>query len=108
MANLIHFTDATFQQEVLQSKTPVLVDFTAGWCGPCHLLAPIVEELARDWNGKVKVGKLDIDENIDTTMEYQVMGVPTLMLFINGQPKERLTGYLPKDRIRKRLEPHLG
>lgn len=108
MADLIHFTDDTFQHEVLDSTTPVLVDFTATWCGPCHLLAPIVEELAAEWAGKVKVGKLDIDENMDTTMQYQVMGVPTLMLFIQGEPKERLTGYMPKDRILTKLKPHLN
>ncbi|MBI4769354.1 MAG: thioredoxin [Chloroflexi bacterium] len=107
MADLIHFSDNTFESEVLQASGPVLVDFTATWCGPCHMLAPIVEQLAQEWAGKVKVGKLDIDENVGTTMQYQVMGVPTLILFVDGQARERLVGYMPKDRIVSRLRPHL-
>jgi thioredoxin 1 len=71
------------------------------------MLAPIVEQLAQEWAGKVKVGKLDIDENVSTTMQYQVMGVPTLILFVNGQARERLVGYMPRDRIVARLGPHL-
>jgi len=84
------------------------VDFTATWCGPCHMLAPIVDELARDLSGKVKVAKLDIDQNVNTTMEYGVMGVPTLILFVDGQAKERLVGFMPKDRILSKLNPHLN
>ncbi|MGH2521707.1 MAG: thioredoxin [Anaerolineales bacterium] len=108
MAILHHFTDANFKEEVLDSGQPVLVDFTAEWCGPCHMLAPVVEKLNEEWNGSVKVGKLDIDVNIDTTMAYGVMGVPTLILFKGGQPAERLMGFMPKGRILAKLRPHLS
>lgn len=108
MANLLELSDATFQQEVLEADTPVLVDFTATWCGPCHMLAPIVDELAQDLSGKVKVAKLDIDQNANTTVEYGVMGVPTLVLFVKGQAKERLVGFMPKDRILSKINPHLN
>lgn len=107
MATMYQFSDATFKDEVLASDKPVLVDFTAEWCGPCHMLAPVVEKLNEEWNGAVKVGQLDIDMNVDTTMQYGVMGVPTLILFKNGQPAERLMGFMPKERILSKLNPHL-
>jgi thioredoxin 1 len=107
MATMHQFSDATFRQEVLESDRPVLVDFTAEWCGPCHMLAPVVEKLNDEWNGVVKVGKLDIDANVETTMQYGVMGVPTLILFKSGQPAERLMGFMPKERILAKLNPHL-
>ena len=108
MATMHHFTDASFKQEVLESTQPVLVDFTAEWCGPCHMLAPVVDKLNEDWNGAVKVGKLDIDTNVETTMEYQVMGVPTLILFKDGLPVESLMGFMPRERILAKLNPHLS
>ncbi len=108
MATMHHFSDASFKQEVLESPQPVLVDFTAEWCGPCHMLAPVVEKLNEEWDGAVKVGKLDIDENIETTMQYQVMGVPTLILFKGGQPVERLMGFMPRERILTKLQRHLS
>ncbi len=108
MANLPELSDASFDAEVLQAEGPVLVDFGAEWCHPCRQLDPIVEELAREWAGKVKVFHLDIDANVDTTMKFGVMGVPTLILFVDGQPRERLTGYVPKKRIVKQLAPHLN
>jgi thioredoxin 1 len=107
MSNLIEINDETFENEVLQADTPVLVDFGAVWCGPCKMLDPVVEELAADWDGQVKVVKLDVDHNPDTAMSYQVMGVPTLMLFNGGEVKERLTGYMPKNKIINKLAPHL-
>ena len=97
----------TFQQEVIEAQIPVLVDFTAVWCGPCKMLDPVVKELARDWADKVKVVKLDVDTDPDVALQYQVMGVPTLMLFKNGQPVERVTGYQPKDRLVKKFIPHI-
>jgi thioredoxin 1 len=99
MAEMTYVSEDTFQSEVLDSTQPVLVDFTAVWCGPCKMLDPIVKQLAEQWDGKVKVVKLDVDHNPDLAMQYQVMGVPTLMLFVNGKPGERLSGYQPKDRI---------
>ena len=99
MADMLYVSEDTFQSEVLDSTQPVLVDFTAVWCSPCKMLDPIVKQLAEQWAGKVKVVKLDVDHNPYLAMQYQVMGVPTLMLFVNGKPNERLSGYQPKDRI---------
>lgn len=106
MAMIVNLSDAEFDTEVLKSSLPVLVDFSAIWCGPCKMLDPIVKQLADEWQGKVKVCKLDIDENPETTVNYQVMGVPTLMLFKDGKPVERVTGYQPKDRLAKKFSPH--
>ena len=108
MSELSYVVEENFQAEVVDSTTPVMVDFTAEWCGPCKMLEPIVEQLAQEWDGKVKVFKLNVDENASLAMQYQVMGVPTLMLFKGGQPVERVTGYQPKDRLQKKFAPHLG
>lgn len=108
MTDLKHFTDSTFKAEVIDAPALVLVDFTAVWCGPCQMLAPIVDQIAADFDGSMTVGKLDIDENVETTMKYGVMGVPTLMLFKDGQPVERLVGYMHKDRIVSKIKPHIG
>jgi thioredoxin 1 len=108
MANLPTVTDDTFESEILQSGEPVLLDLGADWCHPCKQLDPIVEELAEEWDGRIKVFTLDIDANVNTTMQLGVMSVPTLILFMKGQPVERITGYQPKERILKKLEPYLG
>jgi thioredoxin 1 len=102
-----HIGESDFEEEVISSTLPVLVDFTAIWCGPCKMLEPIVNQLAQEWEGMVKVVKLDVDNNPELAMQYQVMGVPTLMLFSDGQPLERLTGYQPKQRILAKMTPHL-
>ena len=107
MANIPEVDETTFQNEVLTASGPVLVDFSAVWCGPCKMLDPIVEQLAHEWAGKMKVVKLDIDHNPEIAMRYQVMGVPTLMLFVNGESRERIVGFQPKDRIVSKLNPHL-
>jgi len=107
MANISQVSEDTFQVEVLDASQPVLVDFTAVWCGPCKMLDPVVKELAEDWNGKVKVVKLDVDNNPNLAMNYQVMGVPTLMLFKAGEPVQRVTGYQPKDRLQKKFVAHI-
>ena len=108
MANLPVVTDDTFEEEVIKSTEPVLLDFGAEWCHPCKQLDPIVEEMAEEWGGRVKVLALDIDSNVKTTMQMGVMSVPTLILFVQGEPVERITGYQPKERILTKLEPHLG
>lgn len=108
MANIPEINESNFQDEVLGAAGPVLVDFSAVWCGPCKMLDPIVEELATEWNGKVKVVKLDVDHAPGIAMQYQVLGVPTLMLFKNGESLERITGFQPKDRITSKLVPHLS
>lgn len=105
---MLEFTDANFASEVLGAARPVLVDFTAMWCGPCHQLKPIIEEIAAELNGRLKVGVLDIDVNINTAMDYQVMGLPTLILFKEGQPVERVQGFMPKPRLWRKLSPHLN
>ncbi len=104
----IEVTDNTFKQEVLDSKIPVLVDFWAEWCAPCHAIAPHVEAIANEYNGKLKVAKLDVDANMATATEYQVWSIPTLILFKNGQPVERVMGAMPKQRILSYITPHLN
>jgi thioredoxin 1 len=106
MGDIEKISESNFKSDVLEATQPVLVDFTAVWCGPCKMLDPVVKQLAEQWNGKVKVMKLDVDDHPQLAMEYQVMGVPTLMLFKNGQPVERVTGYQPKDRLEKKFSPH--
>ncbi len=108
MTDIIHVSEDTFQAQVLDSALPVLVEFTAIWCGPCKMLEPVVKQIAADLAGKLSVVKLDIDDNRDLTMQFQVMGVPTLILFKGGKPVERMTGYQPKDRILKKLSAHLA
>ena len=100
-------TDETFNQEVLKSNTPTLVDFWAVWCGPCRMVAPVVDEIAREQAGKLKVMKLDVDENQNTAMVYGVMSIPTLILFKNGQPVERIVGFRPKGDMNKKILRHL-
>jgi thioredoxin 1 len=107
MADITKTTEATFQKDVLNSSLPVLVDFTAAWCGPCKQLEPIIQQLAQDWDGKIQVFRLDVDENPNLTMQFEVMGVPTVMLFMKGKPVERFSGYQPKERILSKLSPHL-
>ena len=105
MSALQYVEEDTFQREVLEATTPVLVDFTAVWCGPCKMLDPVVTELAEQWQDRVKVLKLDVDNNQKIAMDYRVMGVPTLILFKDGEIQERLTGYKPKKKLIKKLEP---
>jgi thioredoxin 1 len=104
---ILQVDEANFKLEVLEAALPVLVDFTAAWCGPCKMLDPVVKLLAQEWEGSVKVVKLDIDENQGLTVQYQVMGVPTLMLFVKGQPVQRVSGYMPKDKLVAKFKPFL-
>ncbi len=108
MAEPLSVTDETFEREVIQSSTPVLVDFWAEWCGPCKALAPAVHQVAQLYAGKLKVGKLDVDVNMNTTMQFQVMSIPTLILFKDGQAVERITGLVSKDKLLAKLKPHLA
>lgn len=108
MAKPSPVTDSTFDQEVLQATQPVLVDFWATWCPPCRMLAPILEQLADEEAARLKIAKLDTDQNPDTAQRFGVMGLPTLLLFKEGQPVERLVGYMPKQQILRRLSPHLS
>src|SRR5512138_3867824 len=99
-------TDSTFEQEVLAASQPVLVDFGAAWCGPCKMLDPIVEELADDYAGQIKVVKLDADANPSTVQTFGVMGLPTLILFKGGEAVERVSGFMSKDRLLHKLADH--
>ena len=99
MAEIPKLTEADFEAEVLKSTIPIIADFTAAWCGPCKMLDPVIVQLSQDWQGKVKIVKLDVDDNSNLAVQYGVMGVPTLILFVNGVPVQRLSGYQPKDRI---------
>ncbi|PIT94165.1 thioredoxin [Candidatus Falkowbacteria bacterium CG10_big_fil_rev_8_21_14_0_10_43_11] len=99
----IILTDQNFEQEVLQAKQPVLVDFWAPWCGPCQMMGPVIEELARDLAGKAKVGKLNVDENQTTAEKYNVMSIPTIIIFKNGQIAEEMSGVQSKEALAEKL-----
>ena len=107
MADLI-FTDQTFEQEVLQSNTPVVVDFWAEWCQPCRAVSPIIEELAKEYEGKVKVGKLNVDENPQTASKYGIMSIPSILFFKGGQPVKTMNGAQSKENYKKGIEEDLS
>ena len=100
----VTFTDANFKKEVLESGTPVLVDFWAEWCGPCKMLAPVVEKIAKDYAGKLKVGKLNVDDNPDVPGQFGIQGIPTLMIFKNGELQKRIVGFRPEEEIKSEIE----
>jgi len=100
-------TDDNFEEEVLKSSLPVLTDFWADWCGPCHAIAPILEQIAAEHDGQLKVAKLDVDTNPATATRYGIRGIPTMIIFKNGDPVETLVGWMPKEQLLKKLEPHL-
>ena len=104
----LHVNDQDFKTTVLGAKTPVLVDFWAAWCGPCRMIAPFVEELATDYAGKAVVAKMDTDANPQTPMQYGIMGIPTLIIFKNGQEVDRIVGAAPKAAIAKKLDAVLA
>ncbi|MCE7985635.1 MAG: thioredoxin [Caldilinea sp. CFX5] len=108
MAAPVKVTDETFEQMVVESDTPVLVDFWAEWCGPCKMIAPVLDQIATEMDGKLTIGKLDIDENQQTAMAFGVMSIPTLLLFKDGQPVDRIVGYQPKPQLMARLQAKLG
>jgi len=104
---IFEVTDANFDKEVLQSQQPVMIDFWAAWCGPCRALAPIVDEVAKAYQGRVKVGKMDVDNNAATPGRYNVRGIPTLLIFKGGQMKEAIVGYVAREVIEKALDKNL-
>lgn len=104
---ILHLTDANFKKEVLESDITVLVDFWATWCGPCKMIAPIIEELANEYGGKIKVGKLDVDENSKTPTLYGIMSIPSLIFFRNGKIIDQVTGALNKSGLKSKIEENL-
>ena len=104
----LHFTDASFKQEVLESKLPVLVDFWAVWCGPCKMIAPIIDELAGEYEGKIKIGKVNVDDNPKVSSQYGVMSIPTLLFIKDGKVVEQLVGALNKSELRKKIQENIS
>ena len=107
MGNAVAVTEQSFAREVLQSEVPVLVDFWAAWCGPCRAIAPIVEQIAAEHAGRLKVVKLDVDESGETSIRFGVMNIPTLLLFKGGKVVERWIGVQPKSVLLSKIQPHL-
>jgi len=105
--NILQLTDATFEQDVIRSSDPVLVDYWAEWCGPCKMIAPILEEIANEYNGKIKVAKLNIDDNPQTPPKYGIRGIPTLMLFKNGNVEATKVGALSKSQLTAFIDSNL-
>ena len=105
--NVLQVTDDNFEAEVIKSDVPAMVDFWAAWCGPCRAIAPVVEELAAEYAGKVKITKMNVDENPKTPGTYGIRAIPTLILFKGGEIAERITGFMPKERLLEKLEPHI-
>ncbi len=108
MSKPTHITQSTFEAEVLKADVPVLADFWAEWCGPCHMIAPIVEDLAREYAGRMKVAKVDVEENPQLAIDYGIMSIPTLGLFWNGELVDRFIGFMPAAELKRRLETALN
>ena len=104
---IVELSDESFDRDVLKSEQPVMVDFWAAWCGPCKALAPIVEEVANAYHGKIKVAKMDVDKNVATPQRYGIRGIPTLLIFKDGKVQEQIVGYVPKETIQKALDKHV-
>jgi thioredoxin 1 len=107
MAGVTEVTDQGFEQEILKADVPVLVDFWADWCVPCHMVSPVVEEIGQDKSAVMRVAKLNVDDNPDTARRYGVMSIPTLILFVGGEERARVVGAKPKDAILRELGEHI-
>ncbi|MDE0022140.1 MAG: thioredoxin [Candidatus Poribacteria bacterium] len=107
MAEILELTDEAFEEEVLNSELPALVDFWAPWCGPCKAIAPIVKELAEEYDGRLKVAKVNVDDNQGAAMRYQVRGIPTLLIFKGGEVKQQVVGAVPKEVLTEKIDAAL-
>ncbi|MFA6383762.1 MAG: thioredoxin [Candidatus Omnitrophota bacterium] len=105
--SVTHFTDANFKEEVLDSATPVLVDFWATWCGPCRMIAPVVEEISNEYAGTLKVGKVDVDANSKVASQFGIMSIPTIMIFKNGKVMEQVVGALSKGQLKSMIDSYI-
>lgn len=108
MSNAIDITDSTFESEVLKNDSITVVDFWAPWCGPCRKMGPVLDEIAGEFEGKIRVAKINTDENLKTAKEYQISGLPSIVIFKNGEAKETLVGLMPKSSIVSNIEKYLG
>jgi thioredoxin 1 len=104
---ILHLNDSNFNSEVINSKEPVLVDFWAEWCGPCKRVAPVIEEVSRDYAGRVKIGKLNVEEGVNTATKFGVMSIPTLMLFKNGKIIQQIVGVVSKNELKSMIDNNL-
>ena len=108
MANTVEFNDSNFEQEVLNSDQPVLVDFWAEWCGPCRMIGPVVEEMAGEYAGKAKIGKVNVDHNPEISVKYGIRSIPALLIFKDGQVVDQIIGAVPKTHLTKQLDAQLS
>jgi thioredoxin 1 len=106
--NLMQVTDANFEESVIKSDKPVLLDFWAPWCGPCRMMEPVLEEAAGEWAGKVSIGKVNVDENPATATRFDILSIPTLLVFSGGEVVKKLVGAMPKKRLAEELAPWVG
>jgi len=107
MAEPIHLTEETFKKEVLESNIPVLIDFWATWCGPCKMIAPFIEQMANEYEGKAKICKVDVDSNQNIAMQYGIRSIPTVLIFKNGEVVDTIIGAVPKNQLTSKLEEYL-
>ncbi|MEQ9309989.1 MAG: thioredoxin [Balneolaceae bacterium] len=108
MANTVEFTDSNFEEEVLKSEHPVLVDFWAEWCGPCRMIGPVVEEMAGEYAGKAKIGKVNVDVNPEVSVKYGIRSIPALLIFKNGEVVDQIIGAVPKTHLTKQLDAQIA
>ena len=105
---IVHITDASFEQDVLKADGPVMVDFWAEWCGPCRMVGPVVDEIAGEYEGKAKVGKVNVDNNPETSVKYGIRSIPALLIFKDGEVVDQIVGAVPKAQIKKQLDAQLA
>jgi thioredoxin 1 len=108
MEHFIHINEANFEEKVLKSDRPILLEFGAVWCGPCKRVEPELVNLSESLSGKLVIAKLDVDESVNITLKYNVMSVPTIVLFVDGEPCTRMSGFLPQERIMSKIEPFIS